>query len=231
MNTFKLGALVLAVTMATAGCADMSETQKGTAYGAGAGAVLGGLVGGIAGPGGAGRTAAGAAIGAAIGAVGGNIWGKRQQDQKMAMERATAGTNVQVTQTADNRLKVNVPADTGFATGRADLNPALRPILDQLATTLVQSPTSLVEVYGHTDNTGTDAINGPLSRQRAQNVSSYLTSRGVAPNRITMDGLGSTQPLVANDTAANRAINRRAEIYVREPAPAQQGGQPQAQAY
>ncbi|MFJ2988087.1 OmpA family protein [Collimonas sp. NPDC087041] len=227
MNKFKIGALMLAVTMATAGCANMSETQQSTAMGAGAGAVLGGLVGGIAGPGGAKRTAIGAGIGAAIGAVGGNIWGQRQQEQKMAMERATAGTNVQVTQTADNRLKVNVPADTGFATGRADLNPALRPILDQLATTLVQSPTSLVEVYGHTDSTGTDAINGPLSRQRAQNVASYLTSRGVAPNRITMDGLGSTQPLVANDTAANRAINRRVELFVREPAP-QQG---QSQAY
>jgi outer membrane protein OmpA-like peptidoglycan-associated protein len=219
MNKFKIGALALAVAMATAGCADMSETQRGTAMGAGAGAVLGGLVGGIAGPGGAGRTAAGAAIGAAIGAVGGNIWSKHMQDQKMAMERATAGTNVQVTQTADNRLKVNVPADTGFATGRADINPALRPILDQLASSLAQNPAALIEVYGHTDSTGTDAINGPLSRQRAQNVSSYLSIRGIAPNRITMDGLGSTQPLVANDTAANRAMNRRVEIYTREQAP------------
>ncbi|HWW07759.1 OmpA family protein [Collimonas sp.] len=219
MNKFKIGALALAVTMATAGCADMSETQRGTAMGAGAGAVLGGLVGGIAGPGGAGRTAAGAAIGAAIGAVGGNIWSKHMQDQKMAMERATAGTNVQVTQTADNRLKVNVPADTGFATGRADINPALRPILDQLASSLAQNPAALIEVYGHTDSTGTDAINGPLSRQRAQNVSSYLSSRGIAPNRITMDGLGSSQPLVANDTASNRAMNRRVEIYTREQAP------------
>ncbi|WP_211467673.1 OmpA family protein [Collimonas silvisoli] len=219
MNKLKIGALALAVAMATAGCADMSETQRGTAMGAGAGAVLGGLVGGIAGPGGAGRTAAGAAIGAAIGAVGGNIWSKHMQDQKMAMERATAGTNVQVTQTADNRLKVNVPADTGFATGRADINPALRPILDQLASSLAQNPAALIEVYGHTDSTGTDAINGPLSRQRAQNVSSYLSSRGIAPNRITMDGLGSSQPLVANDTAANRAMNRRVEIYTREQAP------------
>lgn len=227
MTKFKIGALVVAVTMATAGCANMSETQQSTAIGAGAGAVLGGLVGGIAGPGGAKRTAIGAGIGAAIGAVGGNIWGKRQQEQKLAMERATAGTNVQVSQTADNRLKVNVPADTGFATGRSDLNPALRPILDQLATTLAQSPTSLVEVYGHTDNTGTDAINDPLSRQRAQNVAGYLTSRGVAPNRITTNGFGSSQPLVANDTVANRAINRRVELFIREPSPAQQG-QPQA---
>ena len=229
MNKFKLGALVLAITMATAGCADMSETQRGTAMGAGAGAVLGALVGGIAGPGGAGRTAAGAAIGAAIGAVGGNIWGKRQQDQKLAMERATAGTNVQVTQTADNRLKINVPADTGFATGRADINPALRPILDQLASTLVQNPAALVEVYGHTDNTGTDAINNPLSVQRAQNVAGYLGSRGVAPNRIVTKGLGSTEPVVANDTAANRAVNRRVELYTYERDPGQ--GQPQARAY
>jgi outer membrane protein OmpA-like peptidoglycan-associated protein len=225
MNQFKIGALVLAVTVTAAGCADMSETQKGTAMGAGAGAVLGGLVGGIAGPGGAKRTAIGAGIGAAIGAVGGNIWSNRMEAQKKAMEQATQGTGVQVSQTADNRLKVNIPADTGFATGKADLNPTLRPVLDQLASSLAQNPAALVEVYGHTDNTGNDAINGPLSRQRAQNVSNYLSSRGVASNRITSDGLGSSQPLVANDTAANRAINRRAEIYVREQTPPQQAPQ------
>jgi len=216
MKKINIGILALTATMIVTGCADMSETQKGTAMGAGAGAVLGGLVGGIAGPGGAKHTAAGAVIGAAIGAVGGNIWSNRMETQKKAMEQATQGTGVQVSQTPDNRLKVNIPADTGFATGRAELNPTLRPVLDKLASTLAQNPAALVEVYGHTDNTGTDAINVPLSRQRAQNVSGYLNSRGVATNRITMDGLGASQPLVANDTAADRAINRRAEIYVRE---------------
>ncbi len=154
------------------------------------------------------------------GLVGGNISGKRQQGQKLAMERATAGTNIQVTQTADNRLKVNVPADTGFATGRNDLNPTLRPILDQLAKTLAQNPTSLVEVYSHRNNTGTDMIIDRLSRQPAQSVAGYLTSRSVVPNRITTNGFGSTQPLVANDTVANRAINRRVELFVRESSPA-----------
>jgi len=141
------------------------------------------------------------------------------------MEQAIQGTGVQVSQIADNRLKVNIPADTGFATAKADLNPTLRPVLDQLAPSLAKNPAALVEVYGHTDSTGSDAINGPLSRQCAQNVSNYLSSRGVAENRITSDGIGSTQPLVANNTAANRAINRRAEIYVRAQTPHQQAPQ------
>ncbi len=134
------------------------------------------------------------------------------------MERATAGTTAQVTKTIDNRLNVKVTADTGFATGRADLNLALSPILDQLATTLVQSPTFLAKVYGHTDNTSTDAINDTLCApsRTAYRPGYLIISRGVALNRIITNGFGSTQPLVANHTA----VNRRVELFVRESSPA-----------
>jgi len=85
---------------------------------------------------------------------------------------------------------------------------------------LVSNPNSNVTIIGHTDSTGSDAVNNPLSLNRAASVRDYLTSKRVASSRIAIDGRGSREPLVANDTAANKAKNRRVEIFVAEPAPA-----------
>jgi outer membrane protein OmpA-like peptidoglycan-associated protein len=73
-----------------------------------------------------------------------------------------------------------------------------------------------VNIVGHTDSTGSDAINNPLSINRAANTRDYLASRGVASNRFNIDGRGSREPVASNDTDANRARNRRVEIYVAE---------------
>src|SRR5690606_25103154 len=113
------------------------------------------------------RAAGGAAIGAAAGAVIGNIWSKRMEAQKQAMEQATQGTGVQVSQTADNRLKLDIPSDVSFDTGRSDIKSNFQPVLDRFATTLQENPATTVVIIGHTDNTGTDAINQPLSVDRA----------------------------------------------------------------
>ena len=199
------------------GCANMTETQKGTAKGAAIGAGAGAVVGAVAGKGKG--AAIGAVVGAGVGAIAGNVWTKRQEEQKRQMEEATAGTGVAVTQTADNRLKLDIPSDISFAVGRADVQPNFRKILDTFANGLVTNPNGNVTIIGHTDSTGSDAVNNPLSLNRAASVRDYLTSRKIASSRITIDGRGSREPLVANDTAANKAKNRRVEIYVAEPAP------------
>lgn len=206
-------------TLVLSGCANMSETQKGTAKGAAIGAGAGAVVGAIAGKGKG--AAIGAAVGAGAGAIAGNVWSKRMEEQKRQMEEATEGTGVQVSQTEDNQLKLNIPSDISFASGKADIQPNFRTVLDNFATTLKNNPNTLVTIIGHTDNTGSDSINNPLSVNRAANTRDYLTARGIAANRITIDGRGSHEPLVANDTATNRAKNRRVEIFVAEPAPAQ----------
>ncbi|HLD09419.1 MAG TPA: OmpA family protein, partial [Methylophilaceae bacterium] len=133
-----------------------------------------------------------------------------------------AGTGVQVSQTADNRLKLDIPTDISFDTNRADIKPNFRPVLDNFASSLVKNPVTTVTIIGHTDSSGSDAINNPLSVNRAASVRDYLVGRGVASNRISIDGRGSHEPLVANDTSANRAKNRRVEIYVAEPQAAAQ---------
>ena len=196
------------------GCANMSETQQGTAKGAGigvlAGAVLGAAVGGQRG------ATTGAVLGGAAGAIGGNIWSKKMQEQKIAMERATAGTGVAVTQTNDNRLKLEIPSDISFETGRSTINSNFGPVLNQFATGLNQNAVTTVTIIGHTDSTGSNAINNPLSVDRAESARDYLVARGVARNRIATDGRGAREPIADNGTSQGRDKNRRVEIYVAE---------------
>lgn len=214
-NEIIVSSILVAFTLG--GCANMTETQKGTAKGAGIGAGIGAVVGAIAGD--TKGAVIGAAVGAAAGGVAGNVWTKRQEEQKRQMEVATAGTGVAVTQTADNRLKLDIPSDISFDVGRADIKPNFRAVLNTFATGLVGNTRSNVTIIGHTDNTGTDAVNNPLSLNRAAAVRDYLSTRGVASSRIAIEGRGSREPLVANDSAANKAKNRRVEIFVAEPAP------------
>ncbi len=213
-----LAAASLAVA-GLSGCANMSETQQGTAKGAGIGALAGAVLGGVTG--GSKGAVTGAALGGAVGAGGGYIWSKRMQDQKAAMEKATVGTGVAVTQTSDNRLKLDIPSDVSFDVGRSAITSTFAPVLNHFATSLNQNPVTTVTIIGHTDSTGSDAINNPLSVDRANAARDYLASRGVAFQRIATDGRGSREPIADNSTAAGRDKNRRVEIYVAEPAPAQ----------
>jgi outer membrane protein OmpA-like peptidoglycan-associated protein len=196
------------------GCANMTETQRGTAQGAGIGAAAGALLG--AATGGSKGAAQGAVLGGALGAGGGYIWSKKMQDQKMAMEQATAGTGVAVSQTADNRLKLDIPSDVSFDVGRSAIKPNFAPVLNHFATSLNQNAVTTVTIIGHTDNTGSDAINNPLSVDRANAARDYLVSRGVARNRIMTDGRGAREPIADNNTQQGRDKNRRVEIYVAE---------------
>lgn len=207
-------ATLLAASLALAGCANMTDEQKHTATGAGAGALAGAALGAIIGD--SSKSAAtGAAIGAVAGAIGGNIWSKKMEEKKRAMEQSTQGTGVEVSRTQDNQLKVNVPSDISFDSGRADIRPELRTVLDSFAKGL--DHTTIVRVIGHTDSTGSDAINNPLSQRRADSVRNYLTDRGVPGARIETAGRGSHEPVASNETVDGRAKNRRVEIFLREP--------------
>ena len=85
---------------------------------------------------------------------------------------------------------------------------------------------SQATIVGHTDNTGNDAINNPLSVNRAANTRQYIASQGIASNRINIDGRGSYEPIASNDSPLSRAKNRRVEVFVFEPN--QQAQQPQS---
>lgn len=215
MNKLMISAI--AATLAFTGCANMSETERGTATGAGIGAGIGAILGAATGDGSGSRSASGAALGGIAGAVAGNVWSSRMAKQKQEMEQATQGTGVQVSQTTDNRLKLDIPSDISFETNRSDIQPNFRAILDKFSLGLVENPSSRITIVGHTDSTGSDAINQPLSFDRAARTRDYLATRGVATTRFSIDGRGSHEPVASNDTSAGRAKNRRVEIFVAEP--------------
>ena len=196
------------------GCANMNENQQGAAKGAGIGALAGVVLG--AATGGSRGAAQGAVLGGALGAGGGYLWSKKMQDQKLAMEQATVGTGVAVSQTTDNRLKLDIPSDVSFDTGRSAIKSNFAPILNQFATSLNQNSVTTVTIIGHTDSTGSDAVNNPLSIDRADAARDYLVSRGVARTRIMTDGRGSREPVADNGSQQGRDKNRRVEIYVAE---------------
>jgi len=213
MNRFILAASAAAIVLS--GCQNMNDQQRTTGTGAAIGALAGAAIGSATG-GNRGAIAGGAAIGALAGGAGGYLWSQRMENQKRQMEAATQGTGVVVTQTPNNELKLAIPSDVSFDVGRAVIKPNFAPVLDQFAVGLRNNPNADVRIIGHTDNTGTDAINDPLSIQRAAATRDYLISRGVMPSAFRIEGRGSHEPVADNATAAGRAQNRRVEIYVGE---------------
>jgi len=207
--TIRLAALGAACALAA--CQNMTEREQGTATGAGIGAILGAVIGSNSG-----NAGKGAAIGAIGGAVAGNLWSKHMEEKRQAMEKATQGTGIVVARTDDNQLKVNVPSDFSFDVGRSDVKPNMRPVLDEFAKGL--DPNMQVRIVGHTDSTGSDAINNPLSVRRAESVRDYMATKGVTGGHVITEGQGSHSPVASNESVAGRAQNRRVEIFLREPA-------------
>ena len=210
MKNLKTIAAGLCAALVMVGC-NVSNTAKGTAIGAGGGAALGAIIGKIAG-----NTAVGAAIGGVVGAGTGAIIGSKMDRAKKQAE-AVKNAQVETITDANGLEAVKVTFDSGilFATNKADLNAESKSSLQQFATVLKDNSDCDIAIFGHTDNTGTDAINNPLSQKRAQSVSSYLKTQGVASSQIkTVDGQGSTNPVADNSTAEGRKQNRRVEVYM-----------------
>lgn len=213
MKKLKFATFALCLTMMFGSC----NTKQGTGslIGAGGGAVLGGIIGNIIGKD-TKATAIGAAIGGAVGAGAGTLIGRHMD--KVAAEAAQV-ENAQVEEVTDaNGLKaVKVTFDSGilFATNKADLNSTSKTSLAKFSEVLKKNSSCYVDVYGHTDSTGNDGINIPLSNNRANAVSNYLKSCGVSSSQIqNVTGKGSSDPVADNSTATGRQQNRRVEVYL-----------------
>ncbi len=101
-----------------------------------------------------------------------------------------------------------------FASGSATLKPESFSILDSVAILLRDNPNARVQIAGHTDSDGSESFNQTLSENRAQSVYRYLVSKGITGNRLTTIGYGESMPVVPNNSAANKAKNRRIEFTV-----------------
>ena len=133
--------------------------------------------------------------------------------QEQALRARTAGTDVQVIRRGDD-LVLNMPSGLTFAYDSATVQPQFQPTLDQVAQVLGEYNQTYIDVYGHTDSTGSDAYNQTLSERRASAVASYLGSHGVQQARIGTRGFGESQPIADNATPDGQAANRRVEIKI-----------------
>ncbi|MHC8370603.1 OmpA family protein [Pseudomonas sp. MDT1-85] len=101
-----------------------------------------------------------------------------------------------------------------FAYNQSDLMPEARNELDSLMAKLQGTDVVSIKVIGHTDSQGSDAYNQKLSERRASSVAAYLLSQGLAPDKLTSEGRGESQPVADNDTEEGRSQNRRVELHI-----------------
>ncbi|KHA63180.1 MULTISPECIES: OmpA family protein [Sphingomonas] len=184
----------------------ISKTALGGIGGALGGYLLGDIVGGR-------NDRTEKLLGAGIGGLAGAGVGAYMDKQERDLRARTAGTDVQVIRQGDD-LVLNIPSGITFAYDSATVQPQFQRTLDQVADTLRQYNQTYIDVYGHTDSTGSDSYNQTLSQRRATSVADYLSSHGVQSARIGTRGYGESQPIASNDTDAGRAANRRVEVKI-----------------
>lgn len=184
----------------------ISKAAIGGIGGALGGYLLGDLVGGR-------RDRTEKIVGAGIGGIAGAGIGAYMDKQERDLRARTAGTDVQVIRQGDDLL-LNIPSGINFAYNSAAVQPQFQQTLDRVASVLGEYNRTYIDVYGHTDSTGSDSYNQGLSERRATAVADYLSSHGVAGARIGTRGFGETQPIETNETEEGRAANRRVEIKI-----------------
>jgi len=199
-------ALAAALVVVMAGCASMSNKEKGAIIGATSGAVVGGVIGNQAG-----STAVGAIIGAAVGGAAGAYIGNYMDKQAAEIEADLDGATVE---RIGEGIKITFDSGLLFDVGKSDLRSASRTNLTNLAEILNKYPDTEILVEGHTDATGSDESNMTLSRNRAQSVANFLGSQQVISSRFTIMGYGEAQPVATNDSDSGRQANRRVELAI-----------------
>ena len=188
----------------------MSKTAKGGLLGAGGGAAAGAILGRVLG-GGARGTAIGAIIGAAAGGTAGALIGRKMDKQAEDLQRDMQNAKVE---RVGEGIKITFDSGILFDTNSSTLRPTSEADITKMAAILQKYADTNVLVEGHTDNTGSDAINQPLSERRAQAVATATIGKGVSSSRVTTQGFGSTEPVGDNTTAEGKQANRRVEIAI-----------------
>ena len=200
----------MCVAIIFSGCSNMSKTGKGTLIGSGAGAAIGAGLGAIIG-----KDGKGAAIGTAVGAGAGAVIGKKM-DKKAEELAALENAQIETVEDQNGLQAIKVTFNSGilFDTNKSDLKAASKSELNEFANKMSDMQDTDITIYGHTDSSGNDSINQPLSEKRAQSVANYLKNCGIASSRMTVEGMSSSMPVADNATKEGRAQNRRVEIYI-----------------
>ncbi len=200
--------LFLGLVSTQSACSSMQGTQagEGAAIGAASGAVVGAIIGRAEG-----STAKGAILGAVLGGAAGAAIGS--QMDKQADELMTDLENAEVERVGEG---IQITFDSGILFGfdSDELREDAKANLRDLRASLDEYEGTEVLIVGHTDATGSDEYNQSLSERRARSAARYLVDNGLTWERIKTEGLGETEPVADNTTAAGRSQNRRVEVAI-----------------
>ncbi len=213
INKLNIATFFIAGSLLLTSCESVqnaNNTQKGAAIGTAAGAVIGGILGNNIGKGG--NAPLGAVLGGVVGGVAGGVIGNKMDKQAKEIKETLPGAEVE---RVGEGIKVTLNENTvNFDFNSANLTTLAKTNLDKLVTVLKNNPDTNINIYGHTDSIGTDAVNLRISAQRAAAVKNYFVANGISASRIFTEGLGKSSPIASNDTDAGRAKNRRVEFAI-----------------
>lgn len=204
-----------AALLLMAGCTTTDTvTGERTRNNTGTGAIIGAIAGAAAGTLAGGNDRRNAMIGAGVGALAGAAIGHYMDQQEQNLRERLSGSGIGVTRVSQDRILLNFPADLTFDFNRDSVKSQFLPSLRDVAGVLRDYPQTTIDVQGHADSVGTDAVNQDLSERRALNVSSVLIQNGVIRERVIATGFGETRPVADNSTDTGRARNRRVEVLI-----------------
>ena len=187
----------------------LSSTAGGAMIGAGTGAVVGAFAGAATGN----DPRIAALIGAGLGGLTGAAVGHFMDKQEAELRAQLQSTGVSVTRVG-NQIILNMPSNITFQTDSATVNTAFNDTLVSVGLVLKKFNKTVVDVTGHTDNTGSDAHNQDLSQRRAVAVATIIANQGVDQRRFYIEGKGESDPIASNANEAGRSQNRRVEIQI-----------------
>ena len=185
----------------------ISNTTGGALVGAGGGAVAGAIIGSATGA----DPRVAALIGAGIGGLTGAAIGRYMDQQEAELRAQLQDTGVSVTRVG-NQIILNMPSNITFGVDSAMVQPRFNETLVSVGLVLRKFNKTIIDVYGHTDSSGSDDYNRDLSQRRAVAVATILANQGVDQRRFFIEGRGEEDPIASNASESGRAQNRRVEI-------------------
>ncbi len=189
------------------GDTQISNTTGGALVGAGGGAVAGAIIGSATGA----DPRVAALIGAGIGGLTGAAIGRYMDQQEAELRAQLEGTGVSVTRVG-NQIVLNMPSNITFGVDSATVQPQFNETLISVGLVLRKFNKTIIDVYGHTDSSGSDQYNQDLSQRRAVAVATILANQGVDQRRFFIEGRGEEDPIASNSSESGRSQNRRVEI-------------------
>lgn len=198
--------VILCSALLFSSCASLNKTQKGGAVGVAAGGAMGAIIGRTAG-----NTGLGAIIGTAVGGATGAVIGHKMDKQAEEIKNTVPDAKVE---RIGEGMVVEFNSNVLFGFDSSSLSYEAKTNLDKLVKILNVYPDTDIEVQVHTNSKGSKSYNQNLSESRAQTVSGYLYTNGIANSRIRTKGFGETIPKYENNSESGRSQNRRVEFVI-----------------